>query len=212
LYPKHLSCSSRSRTTLLGFSSPYSASDIESSRPPVSPGSYPTWSEDRIGVHRWLPHHRLRCRSQVFSTSQRLVSLNAALPFSDRWHSWGSPFRGLFLPRSLPRFITAEIPSCRCSRRLIFPGPRPGSLWACGTLPRMARTHIFHRLQGLRPRENRPHQSPRLVYEMTDLPLLGFSPPHGRTLSRVQSLRPTTVTLQRPLVCRQIRDRLRSTA
>ena len=52
-------------------------------------------------VYRWVPTHRLRCRSQVFSTSQRLLPLSAVQPFSGGWRSWVSPYKGLFLSRSL---------------------------------------------------------------------------------------------------------------
>jgi hypothetical protein len=76
----------------------------------------------------------------------------------------------------------------------------------------MVRTYIFRRLQGFRPRENQPYQQSTVSVPMTDLPLLGFSPPHGKTLPRVQNLRSTTVALQKPLVCCQIKDLLRFTA
>jgi hypothetical protein len=49
---------------------------------------------------RQVPPRRLRCRSQVFSTSQRLLPLLAVPPFSGGWRSWDSPFRELFLTRS----------------------------------------------------------------------------------------------------------------
>jgi hypothetical protein len=82
--------------TSLGVLRPFNARGGESSRPtgcpidpPVLPGSY-----------QRVPPRRLRCRSQVFSTSQRLFPLPTAPPFSGGWRSWGSPYRGLFLPRS----------------------------------------------------------------------------------------------------------------
>jgi hypothetical protein len=89
---------------------------------PFDRESCPTQSEDRAGVRRRVPPRQLRCRSQAFSTSQRLVPLIAVLPFSDRWRSWGSPYRDLILPQSLQQLIAAGLPSCRCSRRLRNPG------------------------------------------------------------------------------------------
>jgi hypothetical protein len=50
------------------------------------------------------------------------------------------------------------------------------------------------------------------MYPRPDLPLLGFHLLMEFTLTSVQRLRPTTVTLQLPLVCCQTRCSLRSTA
>jgi hypothetical protein len=117
----------------------------------------PARPEDRIGVRWWVPILQLRCRSQAFSTSQRLAPLTTLLPFSDRWRSWGLPSRELFLAQSLQWLITAEIPSCRCSRRLRYLkvlGLK--CLWARDPLPRLVRNHAFYRLQGFRPRTSQP--------------------------------------------------------
>jgi hypothetical protein len=63
------------------------------------------------GLHQQVPPCQLRCRSQVFSTSQRLLPLSSALPFSGRWHSWGSALQG-FVPSTQPRRLVAVgIPS-----------------------------------------------------------------------------------------------------
>lgn len=55
--------------TSLGVLFPYSASGEESSR-----SQFP-------GICRQVPPSRLRCRSQVFETSQRLIPLPTVLPF-----------------------------------------------------------------------------------------------------------------------------------
>jgi hypothetical protein len=60
---------------------------------PSSPGFHP-------GIRQQVPPCQLRCRPQVFSTSRRLLPPSAVLPFSGRWRSWGSPFRGSCLSRS----------------------------------------------------------------------------------------------------------------
>jgi len=83
-------------STSPGVSFPFNARGEESPRPvpfglglPGGAGGFAT-----------VPIPPLRCRSQVFPTSQRLLPLSAVPPFSDGWRSWGSPYRGLFLPRS----------------------------------------------------------------------------------------------------------------
>jgi hypothetical protein len=63
------------------------------------------------GVRRQVPSRRLRRRSQVFPTSQRLVPLSALPPFSDGWRSWDSPFRGR---------IVREAPTIRHRRRTLM--------------------------------------------------------------------------------------------
>jgi hypothetical protein len=75
-------------STSPGVSGPFSARGGESSRPGRESENLPA-----------VPIRRLRCRSQVFPTSQRLVALIALPPFSDGWRSWDSPFRGSRLPR-----------------------------------------------------------------------------------------------------------------
>lgn len=141
----------------------------------------PPRPEDRVGVHQRVPPRQLRCRSQAFSTSQRRPPLNAALPFSDRWRSWGSPFRDLILPRSLQRFIIAGLPSCRCSRRLRNPKVLGlGFLWAHDPLPRMVRHHAYFRLQGFRPRASQPSLQATINYVLSSrLAPPGLLPPHG---------------------------------
>jgi len=83
---RHLSWGSR----------PFNARGGESSRPTGCPADPPVLP----GSYQRVPPRRLRCRSQVFSTSQRLLPLPTVPPFSGGWRSWGSPYRGLFLPRS----------------------------------------------------------------------------------------------------------------
>jgi hypothetical protein len=186
----------------------------ESTSAPFDRFGLPTRPEDRISVRQRVPPRQLRRRSQAFSTSQRLAPLDAALPFSDRWRSWGSPFRDLILPRSLQRFITAGLPSCRCSRRLRNPKVLGlGFLWARDPLPRMGRHHAYYRLQGLRPRASQPSFQATLNMSChLDLPLLGFHLLMVFTLHSVQNLRSTTATLQKLLVCCQIESFLRSAA
>jgi hypothetical protein len=136
-----------------GISSPSAHTGSENSRPPRLTGLALRPDPKARSVCRRVPDRQLRRRSQAFSTSQRLTALSALLPFSDRWHSWGSPFRELFLPRSLRRLVAVRLPSCRSSRRLRnleVLGPR--FLWARDPVPRMARHHAIYRLQGLRPR------------------------------------------------------------
>jgi hypothetical protein len=186
----------------------------ESTSAPIYRFGSPPQSADRAGVRRWVPLHQLRRRSQAFSTSQRLPPLTAALPFSDKWRSWGSPSRDLILPRSLRRFVTARLPSCRSSRRLRNPKVLGLEfLWAHDPLPRMVRYHTNYRLQGFRPHASQP--SFQVTSNMSchlDLPLLGFHLLMVLTLTNVQSLRSTTATLQKLLVCCQIENFLRSAA
>jgi hypothetical protein len=88
---------SRQMAPLLGFRAP---STLEEERVHV-PNPVARWAPRFCrGVGRRFPGRRLRCRSQVFPTSQRLLPLPALPPFSDGWRSWGSPFRGLILSRS----------------------------------------------------------------------------------------------------------------
>jgi hypothetical protein len=153
----------------------------ESTSAPFDRFGCPARSEDRVGVHRRVPPRQLRCRSQAFSTSQRLTPLTALLPFSDRWRSWGSPSRDLILPRSLWQLIATRLPSCRSSRRLRSPkvlGLR--LLWAHDPLPRMVRNHTYFRLQGFRPRASQPSLPGTIDYVLQPrLAPRGLSPPHG---------------------------------
>jgi hypothetical protein len=59
---------------------------------------------------------------------------------------------------------------------------------------------VFRRLQGLRPRENRPEYQNRVSVVATGLPLLGFHLLMVWTPTGVQSFRTVTVTLGNPLV------------
>jgi hypothetical protein len=153
----------------------------ESTSAPCYRFGCPTQPEDRVGVRWRVPLHQLRCRSQAFSTSQRLSPLTALLPFSDRWRSWGSPFRGFILSRSLRQLITTGLPSCRSSRRVRSPKVLGLELlWARDPLPRMGRHHAIYRLQGLCPRENQPGLRGTIDYVPSSrLAPPGLSPPHG---------------------------------
>jgi hypothetical protein len=82
-----------------GVPCPFNALGGESPRPDPVARWAPRFCR---GLRRQVPPCRLRCRSQVFSTSQRLLPLPAVPPFSGGWRSWGSSFRGLILS-SKPR-------------------------------------------------------------------------------------------------------------
>lgn len=207
----HLSVQDNSHGLLFPFNA---YRQRESTSAPFYRFGCPNRPEDRSGVYWRVPRRQLRCRSQVFSTSQRLAPLNALLPFSDRWRSWGSPSRELFLSRSLQRFITARLPSCRCSRRSRNPMVLgQGFLWAHDPLPRMVRNRAYYRLQGLRPRESQPNlQVTSSMSCRIDLPLLGFHLLMVLTLISVQCLRSATATLGKLLVRCQIKNLLRFAA
>jgi len=78
----------------------------ESTSEPVARPSSPDF---RPGICRQVPPCQLRCRPQVFSTSRRLLPPSAGLPFSGRWRSWGSPFRGSCLSHSPG---SSSLPAC----------------------------------------------------------------------------------------------------
>jgi hypothetical protein len=125
---------------------------------------------------------------------------------------------------ALQGFIPFTKPSATHRRRnTLLPFLPPAALlWCLGqnTFRRMTRhprqdsTSHHYRLQGLRPRENQP---PRCATKLnndktTDLPLLGFHLLMVLTFITVQNLRSATATLQRPRVCCQIQNFLRSAA
>jgi len=89
----------------------FSARGEESPRPPR--GGPPVARSCRR-----FPSRRLRCRSQVFPTSQRLLPLSALPPFSGRWRSWGSALQGVSPSTKPRRLIVAGIPSWPLSRGL----------------------------------------------------------------------------------------------
>jgi hypothetical protein len=151
----------RTRPTLMGFCSPTArktsrAHVLSRERPPevtqryaryVSMAPTPPTTVPLAGFSNLSATFLSQCRPAIF----RQVAL------------MGFALQGI-LPSTKPsRFITAKIPSCRSSRWLIHPGPRPEHLWACDTLPRMVRAHTIYRLQGFRPRENRSHHHARLA-------------------------------------------------
>ena len=143
-----------------GIPCPFNAQKLrEPTSAPFNRFGCPERPRGHPSVRQQVPIRQLRRRSQVFSTSQRLVSRNALLPFSDRWRSWGSPFRELILAQSLQQLVATGIPSCRCSRRLRHHKVLGlGLLRACDALPRMVRHHTNYRLQGFGPRTSQPSQ------------------------------------------------------
>lgn len=120
------------------------------------------------------PTRQLRRRSQVFSTSQRLLPLVAVPPFSGGWRSWGSALQGFVLPRSpASSSLTAcllDVSPAGCAAPILGTGTPSGS--RSGNLG--CRCRVFFRLQGLRLRGNRSHQRATFNVPSTDLPLLGF--------------------------------------
>jgi hypothetical protein len=91
-----------------GFLMPLQRSRTGSSRPRV-------FRPEQPGLRRFsrrVPPRRVRCRSQVFTTSQRLLSSASLPPFSDGSRSWGSALQG-FAPRN-------ESPIARRDRRALL--------------------------------------------------------------------------------------------
>jgi hypothetical protein len=97
-----------------GVCCPFSASGGESPRPDqslegVQPG--PRRPVRVGGLRRRFPHRRLRRRSRVFSTPQRLALLSAVPSFSDGWRSWGFTLQGLVPPTKTHRLVADGLPS-----------------------------------------------------------------------------------------------------
>jgi hypothetical protein len=177
---------------LLGFGPP--TRYVPKSPPPVSRPEAPllgfhaptTHWEERVhvrlspaprfcrGICPRVPPRRLRCRSQVFSTSQRLLPLPTVPRFSRGWRSWGLPYRGF--PSTKPRRLVAVRPTLltllpRADRSPFLGGDtrrRGGSYLGAFNPPPIVR------LQGLRPRGNRSDTPSIFTAVMSDLPLLGF--------------------------------------
>lgn len=99
-------------STSPGVLRPYSAQGEGSPRPASFPAGIPV----SRAMRRRVPSRRLRCRSQVFATSQRLAPPSAVLPFSGRWRSWGSALQGVNPPAQPRRLVTVGMPSRRSSR------------------------------------------------------------------------------------------------
>jgi hypothetical protein len=160
------------RGTSPGGSIPFSARRGESPRPRRLPGSVPRFP----GFRRRVPPRRLRCRSQVFPTSQRLLPLSAVPPFSDGWRSWGSLFRGLILTRSSsgssPLISPHDVPPAGLEPPILGRGIRRRDGRRLGRFGPSA-----CRLQGLPPRVNRSASPPHFHDAKTDLPLLSFRLP-----------------------------------
>jgi hypothetical protein len=90
--------------TSRGVSSPLQRSRRrESTSRSGYPSRAPWWCQ---GVRQRVPPRRLRCRSQVFPTSQRLLPLSALPPFSGGWRSWGFTLQGV-VPSTKPRRLVA---------------------------------------------------------------------------------------------------------
>jgi hypothetical protein len=152
-------------------------------RIPVLPGCAPAG-----------PNRRLRCRSQVFSTSQRLVPLSTVPPFSDGWRSWGSLFRGLIPTRS------SDGSSPPVSPLDVSPASRAPPILGRGIRRRDGRRlgcsgRLLDRLQGFPPRVNRSAPRPHFHDAETDLPLLSFHLPMVCTQVSGGGSRPSTVEL-----------------
>lgn len=131
--------------TSLGVLRPYSALGEGSPRPALrrAPRSC-------RGIRTRVPPRVLRCRSQVFSTSQRLLPPSAVPPFSGGWRSWGSSLQGLIPPTQPRRLVAAGMPSWRFSRQSAFPVLGGGPPGAPASGPRT--DGWFHcRLQGFHP-------------------------------------------------------------
>ena len=146
-------------------------------------------------VCRRVPSRRLRCRSQVFSTSQRLVPLFTVPPFSGGWRSWGSLFRGLIPTRSSD---DSSPPVCPHD---VSPAGRAPPILGRGIRRRDGRRlgcsgRLLDRLQGFPPRVNRSASPPHFHDAETDLPLLSFRLPMVCTRMSRGSSRPSTVELR----------------
>lgn len=107
LDPTSLPTASRSRAPLMGFHAP-SAHKVERVHVrPVSRSALPVARESTSRFHPagYGVAHRL---SQPLGD---LLPLSAALPFSDRWRSWGSALQGI-LPSTMPRrLVIVGLPS-----------------------------------------------------------------------------------------------------
>jgi hypothetical protein len=135
-YPKSPPAASRPKAPLLGFSSLQRIRRRESTSNGVLRRSVSLPGVTRA-VYRQVPTCQLRCRSQVFSTSQRLLPLSTVPPFSGGWRSWVSPYKGLFLSRSLggssPPTYPLDVAPLDCA----IPHPRWGDPGARQPLPRI---------------------------------------------------------------------------
>lgn len=200
---------SRSKAPLLGFRAPSAHTREENPRLRRLPGRAPRVMNP--GICRQVPPCRLRCRSQVFSTSQRLLPLPPAPPFSDGFRSWGLPYRGLILPRSpgysSPPVSPHDVAPAGCATSVLGGGCRGRTGCYLGWL-----SQRLSRLQGLRPRGNRSASSTLIKDSTTDLPLLGFRLLMVCTRASRQGFRPATVVLHEQWVRRQTRHPLHSTA
>lgn len=118
--------------TSLGVLFPYSASGEESSR-----SRFPE-------ICRQVPPSRLRCRSQVFETSQRLIPLPTVLPFFRQetlmgFHPSGDySFREAPIPRRYRNTLLTFLLRVGLSPFLGGESPR-----ACWRFPRILRQHLF---------------------------------------------------------------------
>jgi len=141
-------------------------------------------------VRRRIPLRQLRCRSQVFPTSQRLssslhrpaifrqVALMGLCP-SGVCSSTAAPTtrrRRHTLVTFLPRF--ARVP--------VLGGDNLGRTFR---IPRFTGIRAFGRLQGLRPQHSRSASSTPIKVSTTDLSPLGLPPPHGLTTADRPSFR-----------------------
>jgi hypothetical protein len=162
------------RAPLLGFSAPTALWEKGVHVSPVTRRA----PRSCRGIRQRVPTRQLRCRSQVFPTSQRLLPPSAALPFSDRWRSWGSALQG---------FSSHAAPTARRRRHTLLTFlPSAGHPRFLGGVPRGApavnlgpTASAFFRLQGLRPRDSRSCHQVTVSVRAVDLPLLGLRLPMG---------------------------------
>lgn len=164
---------SRPWAPLLGFSRPYSARGEESPRPvPVArnqpPGCYP-------GSTPALPSRQLRCRSQVFPTSQRRSSSLHPPAIFRRVALMGLCPSGVCSfstsPATRRRRLTLVTFLPRLARVPVLGGDHLGRT---NRIPRVTGCGAFGRLQGLDPSRNRSASPIPFIVSATDLPLLGF--------------------------------------
>jgi hypothetical protein len=90
-----------------------------------------------------------------------------------------APFRGLFLSRSpsgsSPLVYPLDVVPAGCATSVLG----RSTIGHAGRHLGKTRHRVFRRLQGFNPRENRSSCQEAVNSPTADLPLLGFSPPHG---------------------------------
>jgi hypothetical protein len=187
-----------------GFNRPYSAYRRRESTSVRSPCGPRSGLPGVTGVVRQrVPPRRLRCRSQVFPTSQRLLPLPAPSPFSDEWRSWGSPYRGLLSVRSLddssPSTYPRDVPPADCA----VPVPRRGHPWALLPLPRMLGMEPFFVFRVFVLAQIGPQHRHCLGFRCPTCPSWACASSWFRPAQLPRASAPCTVTASPPPACRQ---------